>query len=314
MSVPDWMIDAPSPSVDDMATLIRRLVRSLRQAAPGHTLADQALDYLARVGMTGDVLRAPAEAPANEGRETALIVRDLLSRVAPTISTQYGDAEVRERSGKLLAVVTAGPHQPPMLGKLKELMRAAPQAAVGPMAKMAQALREKAAAERSDFDRRVQSGEWGPMPGPETEADDLPDHVAEIEGDDAVRELRWNKRIGAFNYPVGTKLYAAPSEAPANEGGEALTRAANYIDALGGDSKPYRIALAAPAQGDAKVLADAELLHWLESQLVDTIYLDDGRIIDVGTGRIGQTDVRVAPHALRDALRAARQSTPQGGK
>ena len=81
MSVPDWMIDAPSPSVDDMATLIRRLVRSLRQAAPGHTLADQALDYLARVGMTGDVLRAPAEAPANEGRETALIVRDLLSRV-----------------------------------------------------------------------------------------------------------------------------------------------------------------------------------------------------------------------------------------
>ena len=224
---------------------------------------------------------------------------------------RFGVAWSREQ---VYAAIDAAREQDRALLAMAPATTQAQEAAVGPMAKMAQALREKAAAERSDFDRRVQSGEWGPMPGPETEADDLPDHVAEIEGDDAVRELRWNKRIGAFNYPVGTKLYAAPSEAPANEGGEALTRAANYIDALGGDSKPYRIALAAPAQGDAKVLADAELLHWLESQLVDTIYLDDGRIIDVGTGRIGQTDVRVAPHALRDALRAARQSTPQGGK
>ena len=33
-----------------------------------------------------------------------------------------------------------------------------------PMARMAEALRDKAAGEREDFGRRVQSGEWGPMP------------------------------------------------------------------------------------------------------------------------------------------------------
>lgn len=33
-----------------------------------------------------------------------------------------------------------------------------------PMARMASALREKAAVERSQYDKRVQSGEWGPMP------------------------------------------------------------------------------------------------------------------------------------------------------
>lgn len=33
-----------------------------------------------------------------------------------------------------------------------------------PMARMAAALREKAAVERSQYDKRVQSGEWGPMP------------------------------------------------------------------------------------------------------------------------------------------------------
>lgn len=78
MSVPDWMIDTTSPSVDDMAALIRRLVRSLRKAAPGHALADQALDYLARVGLTADILRdttPPAKAPAQE-HEAARHVKD----------------------------------------------------------------------------------------------------------------------------------------------------------------------------------------------------------------------------------------------
>ena len=88
-------------------------------------------------------------------------------------------------------------------------------APVSPMAKMALALREKAAAERNDFDRRVQSGEWGPMPEPGTEADALPNHVAEVKGDDAIRILRWSNRVGAFDYPVGTKLYATQPQQPA---------------------------------------------------------------------------------------------------
>lgn len=58
MSVPDWMIDAPQASVDDLAALVRRLARSLRKAAPDNDLPDQALDYLRRHGLTGEILRA----------------------------------------------------------------------------------------------------------------------------------------------------------------------------------------------------------------------------------------------------------------
>jgi len=38
-------------------------------------------------------------------------------------------------------------------------------------------------------------------------------HVAFVEGDEVVRELRWNANIAAFDYPVGTKLYATPTPA-----------------------------------------------------------------------------------------------------
>lgn len=65
MSVPDWMIDTPSASVDDMAALIRRLVRDLRKAAPDNDLSEKALDYFRRHGLTGEILRAtPPAAPA----------------------------------------------------------------------------------------------------------------------------------------------------------------------------------------------------------------------------------------------------------
>lgn len=51
-----------------------------------------------------------------------------------------------------------------------------------PMKKVAQALREKAAAEREAFDWRIQSGEWGPEPEPGTEADSwvLPEPVSDV--------------------------------------------------------------------------------------------------------------------------------------
>ena len=61
--------------------------------------------------------------------------------------------------------------------------------------------------------------------------------------------------------------------------------------------------------------ADRAMLDWLTERLVDTIYLDDGTIIDVGTGRIGTRDAKVAPHDLRAAIRAAMTDQAQtGGK
>jgi hypothetical protein len=59
---------------------------------------------------------------------------------------------------------------------------------------------------------------------------------------------------------------------------------------------------------------DSELLDWLTEQLVDTIYLDDGRIIDVGTGRIGLKNHAVSPHDVRSAIRAARSSEGGGNE
>lgn len=102
---------------------------------------------------------------------------------------------------------------------------------VSPMAKMAQALRDKAAAEKASFDTRVQSGEWGPAPDAGTEADCQLEHVAQVEGDAVVRTLRWNKNVGAFEYPVGTKLYAA-SAALASAPAADEPVASRYFDAL----------------------------------------------------------------------------------
>lgn len=81
-----------------------------------------------------------------------------------------------------------------------------------------------------------------------------------------------------------------------------LERVAKRIDKYADTIGDARAAL---AQVPEQVAGDSELLDWLTEQLVDTIYLDDGRIIDVGTGRIGQTDVRISPHDLRSAIRAA---------
>ncbi len=42
---------------DDLASLLRRVVHSLRKSAPNNDLADRALDYLKRHGQSGSVLR-----------------------------------------------------------------------------------------------------------------------------------------------------------------------------------------------------------------------------------------------------------------
>lgn len=47
---------------DDLAALVRQLVRSLRKTAPDNDLADKALDYLKRKGLQGSPLRHNDEA------------------------------------------------------------------------------------------------------------------------------------------------------------------------------------------------------------------------------------------------------------
>ena len=55
--------------VDELAMLVRHLLQSLRKAAPGNDLAEQALDYLKRHGLVGTFLRGnstfvPDDVPA----------------------------------------------------------------------------------------------------------------------------------------------------------------------------------------------------------------------------------------------------------
>lgn len=55
--------------VDELAMLVRQLVHSLRKVSPGNDLAERALDYLKRHGLTGTVLRVnsafvPDDVPA----------------------------------------------------------------------------------------------------------------------------------------------------------------------------------------------------------------------------------------------------------
>ncbi|VWD20230.1 hypothetical protein [Burkholderia contaminans] len=58
-------------TVDDLATLARRLAHSLRKASPSNTLANQAVDYLSRHGLAGNRLRVEAQpgSPHFDGAE-----------------------------------------------------------------------------------------------------------------------------------------------------------------------------------------------------------------------------------------------------
>jgi|GEM_PF-6575683 len=105
-----------------------------------------------------------------------------------------------------------------LLSKLR-----APVADESPMAKMADALREKARQEQQAYqDRRNQATEWGPMPEG-TEADrPIPiAPVAHVAGDETSRYLEWAKDRSAWEMPVGTPVYySALASAPV--AGEAL--------------------------------------------------------------------------------------------
>ncbi|MGV8261734.1 hypothetical protein ACV334_02515 [Pseudomonas aeruginosa] len=91
-----------------------------------------------------------------------------------------------------------------------------PVADESPMAKMADALREKARQEQQAYqDRRNQATEWGPMPEG-TEADRLisTDPVAHVAGDETSRYLEWAKDRSAWEMPVGTPVYYAALAQP----------------------------------------------------------------------------------------------------
>lgn len=71
---------------------------------------------------------------------------------------------------------------------------------------IARDIREGRFPQQSDR-QAVSNSEWGPVPDAGTEADNLTP-VAFVEGDGAVRMLRWQPNVSAFDYPVGTLLYA----------------------------------------------------------------------------------------------------------
>lgn len=54
--------------VDDLAALVRQLVRALKRATPDSFLVPRALDYLKRKGLQGNILRAPVAREQQQGK------------------------------------------------------------------------------------------------------------------------------------------------------------------------------------------------------------------------------------------------------
>ncbi|HGM4823464.1 TPA: hypothetical protein ACKP7E_002327 [Pseudomonas aeruginosa] len=91
-----------------------------------------------------------------------------------------------------------------------------PVADESPMAKMADALREKARQEQQAYqDRRNQATQWGPMPeGTEADRPISTAPVAHVAGDETSRYLEWAKDRSAWEMPVGTPVYYAALAQP----------------------------------------------------------------------------------------------------
>lgn len=98
-----------------------------------------------------------------------------------------------------------------------------PVADESPMAKMADALREKARQEQQAYqDRRNQATEWGPMPeGTEADRPISTAPVAHVAGDETSRYLEWAKDRSAWEMPVGTPVYYAALAQPSPAQAEA---------------------------------------------------------------------------------------------
>ena len=134
MSIPDWMIDTPSTSADDLSALVARLAQALRKAAPDNDLADKAMDYLARHGVAPSPLRdahpAKAEVQPNPWQQ-AVDVELVSAHLGMAGNVSFADAaqapaavavpdEVPE--SVIDAVADAPPHpvalHPQLLGRL----------------------------------------------------------------------------------------------------------------------------------------------------------------------------------------------------
>ncbi len=149
-----------------------------------------------------------------------------------------------------------------------------PVADESPMAKMADALREKARQEQQAYqDRRNQATEWGPMPEG-TEADRLISTapVAHVAGDETSRYLEWAKDRSAWEMPVGTPVYyaalAQPSQAPELERPEVVARVVHSNPVVLGQCGPLNAndELMTVAQHAASVARWAEMFNRVEQQ------------------------------------------------
>ncbi|UVN13494.1 hypothetical protein FBPa8_0030 [Pseudomonas phage vB_PaeP_FBPa8] len=103
-----------------------------------------------------------------------------------------------------------------MAWQARAALASTPVADESPMAKMADALREKARQEQQAYqDRRNQATEWGPMPeGTEADRPISIAPVAHVAGDETSRHLEWAKDRSAWEMPVGTPVYYAALAQP----------------------------------------------------------------------------------------------------
>jgi hypothetical protein len=72
----------PEPVVDELAMLVRKLVRHVRKASPDNNMATMAMDYLQRKGLAGSPLRdaapqQPAQSAEQDERAAFLSGRDV---------------------------------------------------------------------------------------------------------------------------------------------------------------------------------------------------------------------------------------------
>ncbi|WP_238919366.1 hypothetical protein, partial [Achromobacter xylosoxidans] len=191
-------------------------------------------------------------------------------------------------------------------------LASAPVADESPMAKMADALREKARQEQQTYqDRRAQATEWGPLPEG-TEADLLTRNapVAHVAGDETSRYFDWAKDRSAWEMPVGTPVYysalaSAPvadaiqwPTMPESKGQSPILFEDGYAEGWAkcmGECRRAVSQASAPVAGEAQP-SDAEVLKVYAETVAEYA---DGRGFEAGTVAFARSLLRryAAPQA-----------------
>ncbi len=152
-----------APSVDQSAELAEQqgadahTLWAMAQLTPGEGIEDGVQRIEEALAATGKQQVGEVQGNALVGDEMVQAFKAALSRAQlPGKPRTYflKDSELPSILREVLAARQPGADEP-----------------VSPMAKMAAALREKAAIEHTEYSQRVQSGEWGPMPEAATQAD-----------------------------------------------------------------------------------------------------------------------------------------------